>query len=333
MIETVRHYGRGVLLAAGFALISTLLSELAIFKQNGINPLIIGIVLGIIYGNSLRPKLPKQWAPGIVFSAKNILRLGVILYGFSITFQEAFGIGWRGLLLDAIMVFATLGIGIWAGLKLFKLDKETTLLTSAGSAICGAAAVLAADSAIKAPAHKVAVAVATVVIFGTLAMFLLPILYEIGLFPWSPEVFGIYIGASTHEVAHVVGSAGSLGPEFTATAIVSKMVRVILLAPAVLVIAYFFAGSGTRKHITVPAFAVWFLVIVGIHSVIPLPEHFIGIMQHLDIFLLTMAMSALGMETNLKKVKEIGPKPFLLASLLFVWLIGGGAALTWLLLV
>lgn len=315
---------KGILLTALFSVAAVALAAIPVFKAHGINPLIIGILLGIAYGNSLKSRLPADYQPGIVFSAKKILRLGVILYGFKLTFQEVFALGLQGIAVDTFMVFSTLILGITGGIYLLRLDRETAILTSAGSAICGAAAVLAADSAIKAPAHKVAVAVSTVVVFGTIAMFLMPVLYESGILDFTPADFGVYIGATTHEVAHVVAASGALGPEFSDTAIVSKMVRVMLLAPAVLLIALLFVKSGTKKHIAPPAFALWFIAVVGLNSLLSLPADVRSWIDFGDLFLLTMAMTALGMETNLKKAREIGPKPFLLATGLFVWLLLGG---------
>ena len=96
-----------------------------------------------------------------------------------------------------------------------KMDKDLALLTATGSAICGAAAVLGAEPVVKCEAHKTAVAVSTVVIFGTLSMFIYPVMYRAGILDLDPEQMGLYTGATLHEVAHVVGAGNAMGKEIS----------------------------------------------------------------------------------------------------------------------
>lgn len=103
------------------------------------------------------------------------------------------------------------------------------MLTSTGSAICGAAAVLGAEPVVKSEPHKTAVAVSTVVIFGTLSMFIYPALYRAGILDLTPEQMGLYTGSTLHEVAHVVGAGNAMGKEISDTAIIVKMIRVMML--------------------------------------------------------------------------------------------------------
>lgn len=175
----------GVLLIALFACAAFYIGQAEIFRELSISPMIIGIVLGMIYANSLRNNLPETWVPGIQFCSKKILRLGIILYGFRLTFQDVMAVGTPGLVIDTIVVTVTILGGILLG-KLLKMDSETALLTSIGSGICGAAAVLGAESAIQTKPYKTAIAVATVVIFGTIAMFIYPIAYRSGILGSTP---------------------------------------------------------------------------------------------------------------------------------------------------
>ena len=169
----------GILLIFLFACAAFYIGGAQIFIDLSISPMIIGIVLGMLYANSLRNHLPETWVPGIQFCSKKLLRLGIILYGFRLTFANVLAVGLPGLVTDTIVVTVTILGGILIG-RLLKMDRETALLTSVGSGICGAAAVLGAESTIQTKPYKSAVAVATVVIFGTLAMFIYPVLYRSG---------------------------------------------------------------------------------------------------------------------------------------------------------
>jgi len=302
----------------------------------GISPLILGIVLGMFYGNTLHSHLPSEWHAGISFSARKILRLAIILYGFFITLQEVISIGWHGLIIAISVVSTILVAGFFIGTKLLKMDNQTAVLTSAGSAICGAAAILALEPVIKAKGHQTATAVATVVIFGTLAMFLYPVLVEMHIFNLSAFGTGLFFGGTLHEVAQVVGATGSLGQQISEYAIIEKMTRVLLIVPVILIIGWIVsrnepvtAGQPKPSFFqSIPWFAVGFLAVGLFNSLHLLPESWVMEIRSFDTFLLTMAMVALGMETQISKMKAVGPKAFVLASILFVILIIGGYILT-----
>ncbi len=319
----------GVLLMALFACSAFYIADMQWVKALSFSPLVVGIILGMIYANSLRNQLPETWVPGIAFTGKRILRFGIILYGFKLSFQDVIAVGLPAIVIDAIVVTATILLGIVLG-KLLKMDRSIALLTASGSAICGAAAVMGVDGTIKPKPYKTAVAVATVVIFGTLSMFLYPILFRAGIFDLPLSQMGIFAGSTIHEVAHVVGAGNAMGGAVSDNAIIVKMIRVMMLVPVLLVIAFFVAKDvadrpeGGKSNITVPWFAILFLVVIGFNSLNLLPESVVSFINTLDTFLLTMAMTALGAETSIDKFKKAGFKPFLLAFLLWLWLIGGG---------
>jgi UPF0324 membrane protein BT_1919 len=323
----------GILLIGLFSCAAFYIGDAKFFKELSLSPMIIGIVLGMLYANSLRNHLPETWVPGIQFCSKKILRLGIILYGFRLTFQDVLNVGVAGILIDAIVVVVTILGGVWLG-KLLKMDKDIALLTSIGSGICGAAAVLGAESTIQTKPYKTAVAVATVVIFGTISMFIYPIAYRAGFLQLSPQEMGIYSGATLHEVAHAVGAGNAMGPEVSNVAIIVKMIRVMLLVPVLLVLGYWVArqarregSSGKGGKVAIPWFAVGFLAVIGFNSFDLLPVALVDTINYIDTFLLTMAMVALGAETSIDKFKKAGAKPFILAFLLYVWLLVGGWAL------
>lgn len=326
----------GILFVGLFAMAAMRISKLPLFIDLRISPLIIGIVIGIFYANTLRNNLPKEWTPGILFSAQKILRLAIIFYGFRVSFQEIAAVGVAGLGVSTIMLTTTFLLGTWIAIKFFKLDRDTAILTAAGSSVCGAAAVLATEPVLKAEAHKGAVAVTTVVLFGTIAMFLYPVLYNSGLLNLSPETFGIFAGGTVHEVAQVAAIGSSVEGAGEA-AIIVKMVRVMLLAPMLIILGLFISrkgkgGSGSKgMKVVIPWFAIWFIVVAGFNSLNLLPESVVEVIVNIDTFMLTIAMTALGMETNFQKFKSVGMKPFYVAGIMFVWLIVGGYFVTTLL--
>ena len=316
----------GILLIALFSCAAFYIADFEFIKKLSFSPLIVGIVLGMLYANSLRNNLPETWVPGIKFCSKQILRIGIILYGFRLTFQSVIAVGAEAVVIDLIVVVLTLLFGISAG-KLLKMDKDISLLTATGSAICGAAAVLGAESVIRPQPYKTAVAVSTVVVFGTIAMFIYPALYNSGAIPLDETGMGVYTGSTLHEVAHVVGAGNAMGESISDTAIIVKMIRVILLAPVLLVMSFFVGGkpsAGEKRSITIPWFAFGFIAVIGFNSLGLLPAQAVSFINSLDTFLLTMAMTALGAETSIDKFRQAGAKPFLLATILFIWLMGGG---------
>ena len=323
----------GVLLITLFSCAAFYIGDMDFVKSLSLSPMIVGIVLGMLYANSLRNNLPDTWVPGIQFCSKRVLRFGIILYGFRLTFQNVLDVGLPAILIDAIVVTLTICGGVLVG-KLLKMDKDIALLASVGSGICGAAAVLGAESAIKAKPYKTAVAVSTVVIFGTLAMFVYPVLYRNGVFDLNPQQMGIYTGSTVHEVDHVVGAGNAMGPEVSNSAIIVKMIRVMMLVPVLLVISFFMmraamkSGEGSsRGKINMPWFAILFLVVIAFNSFDLLPAGLVDFINTFDTFLLTMAMTALGAETSIDKFRKAGFKPFVLAFILFIWLMGGGYCL------
>ena len=129
----------GILLIVLFSFSAFYIADFEWVKHLSLSPLIVGIVLGMLYANSLRNHLPETWVPGIQFCTKQVLRTGIVLYGFKLTFQSVIDIGGSALALDLIVVTLTILLGAGLG-RLLKMDRDTALLTSIGSSICGAAA-------------------------------------------------------------------------------------------------------------------------------------------------------------------------------------------------
>ena len=207
------------------------------------------------------------------------------------------------------------------------------------SAICAAAAVLAFELTLRAAPHKSAVAVATVVLFGTLSMFFYPIAYRLGWLSLDTQALGIFIGGTIHEVAQVVGAASNIDPATTQVATIVKMTRVALLVPVLLVLSLWSrstaksAPKGMQSRSTafpVPWFAFGFLALALPNSTALLPTDAVQTLRALraiDTFALTMAMTALGIETRFAHLRKAGPRVMALGLILYVWLLLGGYAL------
>ena len=330
--RTVRHYLPGLALSAVITGAALWAGSIPAISGAGFSALTLAILLGMVIGNTIYPKIWKSCDGGVLFAKQHLLRLGIILYGFRLTFSQIAEVGVSGIATDALTLTSTFLLACWLGQKVFGLDKQTSWLIGAGSSICGAAAVLATEPVVKAEASKVTVAVATVVIFGTLAIFLYPAMYPLLAHWFSPETYGIYIGSTMHEVAQVVAAGHAINPEAENAAVISKMLRVMMLAPFLLILAARVkqlapAGSGQKSKITIPWFAVLFIVVAIFNSFHLLPKAVVDVLVTLDTVLLAMAMAALGLTTHVSALKKAGAKPMLMALVLFIWLIVGGGAI------
>lgn len=332
----------GTLMGIGFvaliAALSTLISQLNAVASLGISPLVVGIVIGIIFANTLHHTLPLSWEGGITFSAKKILRFAIVFYGFRITFQQIGEVGLEGFLVSLIMLSTTFFLGTWLGTKIFKMDEDTSMLTASGAAVCGAAAVLATEPVLKAEEHKAAIAVSMVVLFGTIAMFLYPVLYTSGILEMTAREFGIYVGGTIHEVAQVVAvpaSVPGLDQEAANAAVIVKMTRVIMIAPMLILLGVFLSyraskqgGESSAVKLVIPWFAVYFIGVAGFNSLQLVPQDMVNLINEIDTFLLTMAMTALGIGTRFAKFKGLGMAPLYTALGMFAWLVIGGYFIT-----
>jgi uncharacterized integral membrane protein (TIGR00698 family) len=327
----------GILFVALFAAAVTHIASIPAIKGLGVSPLIVGIVAGALYGNALRHGMPASWAAGVNFSARKLLRIAVAFFGLRVSLQEIAQVGLSGFTVSVLVVVSTLAIGAWAGMKLMKLDRDTALLTAAGSAICGAAAVLAFESTLQSKPHQSAMAVGSVVLFGTLSMFLYPIALNAGWLHLDTLGAGLFFGGTIHEVAQVVGAASNVSPEATHIATIVKMTRVMLLVPVLLVLGMWLnrvrakSAAHTGKaagKVAVPWFALGFLALVVVNSLQILPATATDTLNTLDTFALTMAMTALGMETRIAQIRQAGPRALATGAILYVWLVFGGLAIT-----
>jgi uncharacterized integral membrane protein (TIGR00698 family) len=344
-LTVASEYLPGLALAGLIAAVSMQLGKFAWLLNHGISVLTVAIVLGMIVGNTVFPHIAQASAPGIVFSKQRLLRLGIVLYGFRLTFQDIGQVGVGGVVIDTLMVSGTFGLAWLLGTRVFGLDRKTAMLIGTGSAICGAAAVMAAQSVVRGKPEQVTIAISTVVVFGTLAIFLYPALYQLNLqwhlLPLGGEVAGLYIGSSVHEVAQVAAAGSSISSDIANTAVITKMVRVMMLAPFLIALSAYLsreAGRGeegeggsvsaAKQGIVIPWFALGFVAMAGLNSLKIFSPAVVSAVNTFDNIPLAMAMGALGLTTHVSAIRTAGKKPMLLATALFAWLVVGGLMIT-----
>ena len=347
---TLRRLLPGLAISALLAATGMALGRFGWLQDHGFSALTLAIVLGMLVGNTVYPRFAVASAAGVNVSKQTLLRAGVMLYGLRLTVQDIGHVGMAGVAIDALVLGSTFAVACLVGMRWLGMDRKTVMLIGAGSSICGAAAVMAAEPVVNAKAEQVTVAVATVVVFGTLAIFLYPVLFGLNqhwqLIPGGANGFGIYAGSTIHEVAQVVAAARSVGPSAADAAVIAKMVRVMILAPFLITLSAWLArdesnhpsrssdaniggigGTGIehKAKLAVPWFAFGFVAVVLFNSLRLLPASVVAVTTEVDTVLLAMAMAALGLSTHLGAIRRAGVKPLLLAAILFGWLVVGGA--------
>lgn len=326
----VRTRWPGLLLAALLAAMAALLAQWNPMVQMGLSAMTLAIALGMLVGNTAFPAMADRAGAGVDFARSVLLRAGIVLYGFRISLHDIGAVGWPGLLIGMAMVALTFGIAVHVGTRWLGLDRQTAALIGAGSAICGAAAVMATQPVVRGEEHKVSIAVATVVVFGTLSMVLYPLVFPyLGL---SEHAFGLFAGSTIHEVAQVVAVGETVGPAAANAAVVEKMLRVMMLAPFLMWLSFQSAASmkgatsfkACWKQVRIPWFAVLFILVSAVHSLDVLPHALVAALVQLDTLLLATAMAAMGLRTSAVSLRRAGVQPLKLGALLFVFLTVGG---------
>jgi uncharacterized integral membrane protein (TIGR00698 family) len=305
--------GLGVCLAG--AVVSWWLAQLL----PGISPLLVAIMAGALWRN-LAP-VPAVLGRGIAVSSKKLLRTGIILLGLQVSLSSILGLGFGVLAVVVGSVAATFLATLWIG-RCLGIGLAQRLLIASGFSICGAAAVAGVDGVVKAKEEEVATSIALVVLFGTLMIPLVPFLG--GVLGLPAETLGIWIGASTHEVAQVVAAGGAVGGGALAVAVTVKLTRVLMLAPIAAGISLHLrrrhggevSGADARRVVRrpplVPLFILGFMAAMLVRTTGVLPEPVLVGAQILQTLLLSAAMFALGLGVHLKSLARVGFRPILL---------------------
>lgn len=301
------------MLTLGIAIIAKYLADLPFLNITG--ELVLAIMIGMIWRASIG--LPNQLAPGTNFSSKKLLRVGIILLGMRLDLFAIFQAGADVFIIASVSLFFTL-IVVFLLTKLFKVEKRLGILTACGTAICGAAAVVAIAPQIKAKDEEIAIGAATVAILGTMFTIMYTLMFPfIGL---SANGYGIFSGATLHELAHVIAAAAPGGNQAVDTAVIVKLTRVALLVPVAIVIGIWINHTelqknssdekGTWRLIPVPWFIVGFLIMSAVHSFELIPSTIAELLVSLSYVLIAMAMAGLGLSVNMTTFRQLGLRTF-----------------------
>ncbi|MGO3069559.1 YeiH family protein [Corynebacterium casei] len=316
--RAITTYAPGLLLCLVGAIIAMLFSSFI----PGLSAMIVAIIEGIALTNMTQ--LPSTFSPGIQVAAKTLLRWGIVFLGLKLVIADVRGLGLPMLLVIVCIVsggiIGTLLIG-----RLLKMKPAQVLLIACGFSICGAAAVAGVEGASDAE-EDVVIAVALVVIFGTIMIPTIP--FRGALAGLAPETMGMWAGGSIHEVAQVVAAGGVIGGSALEIAVVVKLARVLMLAPVVFILSLVkrrqSSGVQTTGHEKrppiVPLFIIGFLSMVLLRSTVDLPEPVLATGDFLQTILLATAMFALGCGVKIQSLLHVGVRPFVpaFASTVFV---------------
>ena len=294
-----------------------------------LSPMILATLIGMAFHNLVGT--PRWAKPGVVFSLKRILRLGIILLGLQLMASQVAQVGLLGAMIIVSTLVATFVFTKWFG-RVIGVDPKMAELIGAGTSICGASAVIATNTVTQGSDEDVAYAVACVTVFGTVAMFLYPMLPS--LLHLDPTAFGLWAGSSIHEIAQVVGAAFQEGAHAGEIATVSKLTRVMMLAPLVITLGIIAARRAAhevdktkRKAPPMPWFVLGFIAMVVVNSVITIPAVPKGWIVVATTFMLSMALAAMGLETDFRKLKAEGLKPLALAAAAWIFIAAFSLAL------
>lgn len=318
----------GVMLTAMMAALGTALHTLPVI---GIfSPLILSILLGMAFYNVIGT--PERAGAGITFALRWVLRFGIILIGLQVTVTDVAAIGGRGAAIIAASLVATMVFTKVVG-RMLDVDPKLAELIGAGTSVCGASAIIATNTVTNGRDEDVGCALACVTIFGSLAMLLYPLAGA--ALQLAPFDYGLWSGASIHEIAQVMAACFQYGSDAEQSGTVAKLARIMMLAPLILTLGWFAIRRSTRSRLAIagnnavpiPWFVFGFLALVCVNGFIvidPLVRSEIVVATN---FLLAMALSALGLRTDFRKLMAAGPKPMLLGGVATLFISGFSLAL------
>ncbi len=323
--DTIRDAAPGLLLSATIALAVRFVSD-----ELGGPAMLYALLFGMAF-NFLTED--ERFAKGIYFASRNILRIGVALLGLRITTTEVMELGWSVVALIVSTVIATILIGALIG-RLFGLKGDQSVLSAGAVAICGASAALAISSVL--PTHKdhernTILTVAGVTALSTVAMVVYPVF--VSYLEYDNATAGIFLGATIHDVAQVVGAGYIISDQTGEISTLVKLIRVACLVPVVIVISLFTHRSRSEspnRRPLLPWFLIAFVILVIVNSVGWVPSQAQSVLTPISSWCLLTAVAALGVKTSLKSLAEVGPAPvgvMVLQTLLLAGLVIGGLLL------
>lgn len=302
----------GLLCSVALAALAHVLTPALVVAGLIASPMVVSLLVGLVLAQFV--EMPAAVTPGLDFACRPVLRFAIVLMGLRIGLPQVAAVGASGLLAIFAIVATTLWFGYWVSRR-FGLSSDLAWLLASGHAICGAAAVAAADSVLNATERDVTQALTLVTMFGTITMLVLPMLgawLQLGA-----DEYGFWVGGCVHEVAQALAAGFALGPECGEAASVIKLVRVAHLLPLGLVLAVVVARRATgqpRGRMVVPWFVLGFAAVAGVDAVGLVPDPVAQPLRWLCGFAMTVAMAALGLKSSLRDVAKAGIRPLLAAA-------------------
>lgn len=298
-----------------------------------ISPMILAVCIGVLYKSFF--SVPSSCNKGIAFSLQKLLKIAVVFLGLQLNFTQVFDVGWSGFFAISLTLTSTFLFCLWGGKRL-GLDPRLSRLIAIGTSICGASAIVGANSVIKGKDEHVAYSITVVTIFGFLSMLLFPIAGE--LLKLDSKVFGFWAGTSIHETAQVIGAAFQGGQESGEVGTIVKLSRVLFLAPVIIILSYapkVGASKGgdviSKRSLPVPWFVFGFIGMVTINSLIPLTPEIQEQVKYGNKFMLTVTLAAMGLQMSVSKIKNVGIRPLCLGAISWVFVSTIGLILAYIL--
>lgn len=301
--------------AIGVAIVARLITG---FLPSIVAEVSVALLIGIAVASVAGPQI-RALTPGLAFSSQRILRLGIVLLGARLSLAEIAQIGLPATWLIVVTMAASFAIVLLVA-RLVHVDERLAVLIAVGSAVCGNTAIVATAPVIGARAREVAYAVATITLFGTLAVFLYPTIgHAVGL---SATSSGLWAGVAVHDTSQVIATGAAFGPEALDVATVVKLIRNALMAPLLFLIAAVWAGraEGTaasgpqtlgRRSLrrAVPLFVLGFLALATLRTVGLIDAGEAAGLDTIARSLILVALAAVGMSIHVGELRETSWRP------------------------
>jgi uncharacterized integral membrane protein (TIGR00698 family) len=283
------------------------------------SPMILAVIFGMIFSNVVGN--PVRTKAGIAFSQRSLLRFAIVLLGFQLTIGQVVSIGGSGLAIVALSLIATFLFTQTLG-RIIGVEHGLAQLIAAGTSICGASAIVATNAVTGAREEDVAYAVASITLFGTIAMLVFPMLAPV--LHLDQHGFGLWAGAAIHEVAQVIGASFQNGAQSGEVGTIAKLARVAMLAPMLLVLGFAVRrGGGARSsHAPFPWFVVAFIAVATLNSIVDIPPEARLPIGQVTTLLLSVGLAALGLQADISEIRSRGLRPLLLAFSAFLFIAG-----------
>lgn len=299
----------GVLVAVTLALVARELANLA-----PVSTLTFAVIAGMVLGNT-RIDIDRL-RPGLAFSGRTVLRVGVIALGMRLSISQIGDLGIPVITVIVATVTATF-FGTRALGRRLGVSEPLSLLIATGYSICGASAIAAMESTSDAEEEEVALSIGLVTLAGTIAMFSIPLLGD--LFSLSDDQYAVWAGASIHDVAQVVAAGSARGSTVLAGAVVVKLTRVMLLAPLVTGVSISRRrrsdASTSDRPAAIPGFVAGFLLLVAVRSSGVVPDNVVDVTSTIEKVLFAIALVGLGAGVRLDRIRRLGGAPLVLGAL------------------